>query len=90
MAKHLKIKIYGQVQGVLFRYTAKEKADELAIYGFARNEDDGTVYIEAEGEEDALEIFLDWCNAGPFSAKVVKVERTEGEVKNFSDFKNAY
>jgi len=90
MVKHLNIKIYGQVQGVFFRYTAKERADELTIYGFVRNEDDGTVYTEVEGEEDNLEKFLDWCTDGPYSTKVEKIEKTEGESKNFSEFKIEY
>lgn len=69
--KHLDIKIYGQVQGVFFRYSAKEKADELKISGFARNEPDSAVYIEAEGEESRLNKFLEWCRQGPETAKIV-------------------
>ena len=58
MYKHTNLKIYGRVQGVFFRYTAKEKADEFAVTGFARNEEDGSVYIEAEGEEENLDKFI--------------------------------
>lgn len=61
MAKHLEIKVYGKVQGVSFRNFASQKAHELAILGFVRNEMNGTVYIEAEGEEENLRRFLDWC-----------------------------
>ena len=80
MVKHLNIKIFGRVHGVFFRYTAKEKADELRIYGFARNEPDGTVYIEAEGEQEPLEKFLDWCKEGPEYAEVDKAEAGEGQL----------
>ncbi len=59
--KHLNIKIHGQVQGVFFRDSAKQAADKLGIKGFAKNEADGTVYIEAEGEEAGLGKFLEWC-----------------------------
>ena len=48
MTKHLNIKIYGRVQMVGFRYSAKEMADQLDIKGFAQNSPDGAVYIEAE------------------------------------------
>ena len=89
MVKHLNIKIFGQVQGIFFRYTAKEKAEELGIKGFARNEDDGSVYIEAEGGEEDLEKFLGWCGDGPPLAKVEKVEKTEEGMKNFLEFKIA-
>jgi len=86
MRKHLNIKIYGRVQGVLFRYSAKQKAKESGIKGFVRNELDGTVYIEAEGEEENLKQFLDWCHKGPFFASVKKVEVKESDIKNFDDF----
>ncbi len=56
--KNLIIKIYGDVQGVNFRFEAKLTADKLGVKGFVRNEADGSVYIEAEGEEkDTGEIF---------------------------------
>ena len=86
MRKHLNIKIYGQVQGVFFRVSAKEQAEKLGITGFARNEKDGTVYIEAEGDEKKLDQFLEWCRNGPEAAQVEKIEVTEGPLKNFSGF----
>lgn len=72
--KHLNIKISGQVQGVFFRHSARQKAKELGITGLARNEPDGTLYMEAEGEEEKLKIFLEWCFHGPPSAAVEKVD----------------
>ena len=74
MLKHLNIKILGRVQGVFFRHSAKQKAEELNIKGFARNEPDGAVYIEAEGIEENLKQFLDWCHYGPLLASVKKLE----------------
>jgi len=90
MTKHLNIKVYGRVQGVFFRYSTQNKAKELGVAGFTRNEDDGTVYIEAEGEEDALEKFSDWCKEGTESAEIDRVEITEGEINNFAEFKIEY
>ena len=87
MIKHLNIKIYGRVQGVFFRHSAKQKAKELGIKGFVRNEPDDAVYIEAEGEEENLKQFSDWCRQGPASAQVKKNESEfTSEIKNFSDF----
>ncbi len=83
---HINIKIFGDVQGVFFRHFAWLKAGELGITGFARNEPDGTVYMEAEGDEKALSNFLEWSKHGPESAKVEKVESLPGDVKGFSDF----
>ena len=86
MIKHLNIKVYGLVQGVFFRATAKEQADKLGITGFARNEPDNTVYIEAEGEENQLNKFIKWCNIGPSMAQVEKVIVTEDNLKSFKKF----
>jgi acylphosphatase len=83
----LKIKIFGEVQGVFFRHSAKELAKELGIKGFIRNEPDGrTVYLEVEGEDEELEKFTNWCKRGPALARVEKAEIEEGEIKNFKDF----
>lgn len=86
MKKHFSIKITGRVQGVFFRVSAKEQADYLGISGFACNEPDGSVVVEAEGEEDALNRFLIWCREGPAGARVENMEITEGAMEDFDDF----
>jgi len=86
MIKHLNIQIYGKVQGVYYRASAVEAANNLGIKGFARNEAEESVYIEAEGEEDNLKQFIDWCHKGPPRAKVEQVEVNEGEIKNYATF----
>lgn len=84
--QHLSIKVYGKVQGVYFREGTKAVADQLGVKGFIRNEEDGSVYIEAEAEEWILENFLDWCDEGPDRAEVERVEKTEGELQGFTNF----
>lgn len=86
MLKHLNISVYGRVQGVFYRASAMDAADQLNIKGFARNEKDGTVYIEAEGEEDDLREFVSWCYKGPAKAKVDRVATEEASMKNFTKF----
>ena len=86
MIKHINIKIYGLVQGIFFRVTAKQQAAALGITGFARNESDGSVYIEAEGEKEKLDKFLKWCYLGPSMAEVEKVEVDESPLKNLKEF----
>ncbi|MBX2897596.1 MAG: acylphosphatase [Cyclobacteriaceae bacterium] len=71
---HLNIKIIGKVQGVYYRASAKQKADELSVKGFVRNQPDGSVYIEAEATPEVLEKFLAWCHKGPERAQVQQVE----------------
>lgn len=77
MRKRFIIRVVGSVQGVFFRVSAKEQADSLGIAGFARNEDDGSVRIEAVGEEQALASFVAWCRKGPEFAKVVSCDVKE-------------
>jgi acylphosphatase len=88
MLNHLQVKIFGKVQGVSFRYYGREKARELGLKGFVRNEPDGTAYFEVEGEEENLKKFLEWCRKGPDTAYVEKVEfMFSTDMKKFDEFK---
>lgn len=87
MKKHLNIHIYGKVQLVGYRFTAKMRADKLGVFGFVRNESDGSVYIEAEGHGKHLKEFVAWCKKGPMFARVKRVEIKEGNPGKFSGFK---
>ena len=73
MIKSLHLIIKGRVQGVFFRASAKRKAIELDIKGFARNLDDGSVEIVAQAEKDNLDLFVEWCKHGPQAAEVKEV-----------------
>lgn len=86
MQKHFSIRISGVVQGVFFRASTKAKADELHVRGRVRNERDGSVYVEAEGDEKNLDTFIQWCRKGPARASVAKCEVQEGALKGYSDF----
>jgi len=84
--KHLKIKVHGKVQGVYYRATTVEKAKIFNVHGFVRNENDGTVYMEVEGDEESLKEFVAWCHIGPERAVVEKVVIEEGGLKNYQSF----
>lgn len=86
MIKHYNIIITGKVQGVFFRKSAKDKAQELGIKGVVKNKPEGSVYIEAEGEEAILGEFIVWCKKGPSQAKVDDVIVTEGSVVDYEKF----
>ncbi|MFD2999918.1 acylphosphatase [Pontibacter toksunensis] len=86
--RHISIRVYGKVHGVFFRASTKEKALELGITGFVQNEEDGTVYMEAEGSPSALKQLEQWAHEGPRRAKVEKVEVKEMEgLAGFKEFK---
>ncbi|RAU84548.1 acylphosphatase [Pontibacter arcticus] len=77
--KRISIRVHGKVQGVFFRASTQEKARELGLAGFVQNEPDGTVYLEAEGEPDALQKLKEWAQEGPIHARVENLEVQELE-----------
>ncbi|MCB0489004.1 MAG: acylphosphatase [Cyclobacteriaceae bacterium] len=83
---HLSIRVSGKVQGVFYRASTRDKARSLGICGFVKNETDGSVYIEAEGDKEKLDQLVAWCKQGPPNAQVENVETTEGKLKNFDQF----
>ncbi len=84
--KALILQVFGRVQGVGFRYYAQKKANEFGITGFIRNRPDGSVYIEAEGTENALDTFTYWCEEGPAWARVSRVEKQEIPQQGYQQF----
>jgi acylphosphatase len=88
--KTYSITISGKVQGVFFRKFTKEKAIELGLRGFVRNQADGTVYVEVTGSENLLNDFKKWCHEGSPYSSVQKVEVREIEEKDFKSFEITY
>ncbi|MBI1961537.1 MAG: acylphosphatase [Parcubacteria group bacterium] len=87
MQQHCTITVSGLVQGVAFRYSTRGKARELGLSGFVRNERDGTVLIEAEGEEGAIRQLIEWCKNGPTHAQVDDVKAMWGDAQGrYQDF----
>ena len=74
------------MQGVGFRYAAWKKAKTLNILGFVKNEPDGSLYIEAAGEELDLNKFVAWCGKGPVFARVDDIKSQEIKVKQYGSF----
>lgn len=84
--KHLKLRVSGRVQGVSFRSSARKVAERLNLQGFARNEPDGSVYVEVEGDPVAIEQFTAWCKEGPEAAVVKSIQQVEGEPAGHQGF----
>ncbi len=80
------IRVTGKVQGVFFRKYTQQKARELGLNGFVRNVEDGSVYIEAEGEPAKLVELLEWCKEGSPQAEVEAVDFRQGVIKNHGPF----
>lgn len=61
-----RIKFYGRVQGVGFRYTAKHMARSLGLTGWVQNEYDGTVLMEVQGREPMIFKLMEALNRNMF------------------------
>jgi acylphosphatase len=72
-ARRVRLEITGIVQGVFFRESARREATRLGLTGFVRNEPDGSVTAEAEGDSTHLDGFVEWCGRGPPFAEVERI-----------------
>lgn len=84
--KHVALHIEGIVQGVGYRWWCCAAAESLDLKGFVRNEDDGSVYIEVEGQSDAIDAFSALCRRGPRAAIVRSASIGEGAWRDYKIF----
>ena len=91
MKKQAVIEIFGRVQGVNFRWATRRLAQRLGLFGWVRNEPDGSVKIVAQGEEGKIKELIERLGNGLTFARVDKIEVgwTETE-EQFNDFRIEY
>jgi acylphosphatase len=80
--KRLHVFYSGRVQGVGFRYTAKNVATGFEVTGSVRNLPDGRVELVAEGLKDELESFHEAIRESGLGSLIAREEVTWGEAKN--------
>lgn len=86
--RQLRMIVSGRVQGVGFRYTARDEAQDLGLKGWVRNRPSGEVEIVAEGREDVLKMLAAWAHLGPPAAHVSRVHEEWSEYSGqFADFR---
>lgn len=78
--------VTGGVQGVGFRAHTRQKANQLALGGYAENLRDGRVCVYAEGEISRLQRLVDWLEQGPPSADVSGITVEWLDIKGVSGF----
>ncbi len=86
MKRNISLQISGRVHGVSFRVSAKREADRLGVAGYVMNCDDGSVWVEAEGESEALDQLAKWCHDGPDLAEVRHVASQDGTIIGYTGF----
>ncbi len=69
-----RVRISGRVQGVFFRDSTREKAEELGLSGYVMNTPDGDVQAIFEGPKESVEEMVRWCGQGPPQASVENVD----------------
>jgi acylphosphatase len=79
--------VSGQVQGVFFRDSAREKAEQLGLNGWVKNLPDGRVEALFEGPSERVREMVRWCEEGPSHAEVEDVdtefEASQGDLTGF-------
>lgn len=82
------VRVMGRVQGVGYRYFARDWARRLGLTGWVRNAEDGSVEGIAEGPKPALQAWIDALRKGPPLASVDNIEVTwlepQGDFQGFS------
>jgi acylphosphatase len=78
--EHAHVRISGQVQGVFFRDSTRQKAEQLNLAGWVKNLPDGRVEAVFEGPSEKVREMVSWCAEGPQHASVEYVD---------TDFENA-
>lgn len=82
-----RVRVSGQVQGVFFRDSTRQKAEELGLAGWVRNMPDGQVEALFEGPPEKVEEIVSWCKEGPQRASVENVdadfESAGGDLEGF-------
>ena len=78
--------VHGRVQGVGFRYSVARQAQSRGVAGSAANRPDGTVEVVLEGEAEAVESLVRWCEEGPRGAAVDRVDVSEEQPEGLRGF----
>ena len=86
--KAFKATVSGKVQGVWFRDSTRQEAIKLKVTGWVKNIPGGTVYLEAEGEENNLKSLERWLHTGSPHSRVDRVDlQWIMPTKTYSTFK---
>ncbi|MEO5811268.1 MAG: acylphosphatase [Rhodanobacter sp.] len=81
--------VTGRVQGVFYRASTRQRALELGLVGYARNQPDGSVEVVASGADAALAALQTWLQQGPPAAQVEHVTRVEQAERALQGFRCA-
>jgi acylphosphatase len=81
-----RVVVHGQVQGVFFRDSTRERARAHGVAGWVANRPDGAVEAVLEGEPEAVDRLVRFLETGPARAEVDRVETSEESPEGLSGF----
>lgn len=81
-----RVTVRGEVQGVFFRDTARQRAEAHGVSGWISNRRDGAVEAVLEGRPEAVERLVRFMEIGPPRAQVEDVEVVEEEPEGVTGF----
>ena len=87
----LTARVEGVVQAVGFRYWTVRRAENLGLTGTVRNNDDGSVGIQAEGPQPVVLEFRRWLRSPEAPGRVENVDESISPATGeFQDFDVVY
>lgn len=86
MGSRAHVYVSGRVQGVGFRASTRREAARVGVDGWVRNLQDGRVEAVFEGDAEAVESMVSFCESGPETARVDDLEVTYGDPEGVDGF----
>lgn len=77
--QRVEFKVQGLVQGVGYRWFVQQKAHALNLKGYVKNCDDGSVFVDVEGENESISKLSAFLKVGPSHSMVQQIYVTERE-----------
>lgn len=81
-----RVVVHGNVQGVFFRDSTRQKAQSRGVAGWVRNRADGTVEALFEGDPEAVGAMVEFARSGPSHADVERVDVSDEEPEGLRGF----
>jgi acylphosphatase len=82
--------VSGRVQGVFFRASTRERAQQLGCRGYARNLADGRVEVLAVGDSAAVDALSEWLWHGPPAAHVTDVQCSQVALDELGELPSSF
>lgn len=86
MKKHIDITIEGRLKEKDFNYYCQTGAHKFDLHAIYTNGNDIDIFIQAEGDAENLEKYVEYLRTGPLSSSLISFNTKESEVKDIKGF----